>query len=159
MYGSQSTQAWLSYVCLLFSCFSNIYHFVCVWPTALRLGCVTNLDTLFLVMGFISLVDKIQFMLISCRHICIKVPFSPTSRYPMGWGWGWGWGWGSGWGWGGNLWTRQASHKSFFFGCRGKLVLLPSGCTRSSTATDLNFRLLQVPGPSQNRILTLNEPS
>ena len=28
--------------------------------------------TLFLVMGFISLVDEIQFMLISSRHICIR---------------------------------------------------------------------------------------
>ena len=27
---------------------------------------------LFLVMGFISLVDEIQFMLISSRHICIR---------------------------------------------------------------------------------------
>ena len=33
---------------------------------------VTNLDTLFLVMGFISLIDEIQFMLISSRHICIR---------------------------------------------------------------------------------------
>ena len=30
-----------------------------VWPTALKLGCVTNFDMLFLVMGFISLVDAI----------------------------------------------------------------------------------------------------
>ena len=54
MYGSQPTHA-------LFSGFSNVYHFACVWPTALKLGCVTNLDTLFLV---ISLIDEIQFMLI-----------------------------------------------------------------------------------------------
>ena len=47
------------YICLLFSGFSNVYHFACVWPTALKLGCVTNLDTFFLVMGFISLVDEI----------------------------------------------------------------------------------------------------
>ena len=33
-------------------------------PTALKLGCVSNLDTLFLMMEFISLVDEIQFMLI-----------------------------------------------------------------------------------------------
>ena len=52
--------------------FSNVYHSACVWPTALKLGCVTNLDTLFLVMGFISLADEIQFMLISSRHICIR---------------------------------------------------------------------------------------
>ena len=25
-----------------------------VWPTALKLGCITNVDMLFLVMGFIS---------------------------------------------------------------------------------------------------------
>ena len=42
-----------------------------VWPTAMKLGCVTNFDTLFLMMGFISLVDEFQFMLISNRHICI----------------------------------------------------------------------------------------
>ena len=40
-----------------------------VWPTALKLGCVTNFDMLFLVMGFISLIDEIQVMLISSRHI------------------------------------------------------------------------------------------
>ena len=57
--------AWLPYICLLFSCFSNVYHSARVWPTALKLGCLTNLDTLFLVMGFISLIDEIQFMLIS----------------------------------------------------------------------------------------------
>ena len=51
MYGSQSTHA---------------------WPTALKLGCITNFDMLFLVMGFISLVDEIQFILISSRHICIR---------------------------------------------------------------------------------------
>ena len=38
---------------------------------ALKPGCVTNLDMLFLVMGLISLVDEIQFMLISSHHICI----------------------------------------------------------------------------------------
>ena len=62
----------LPYICLLFSGFSNVYHFSCVWPTALKLGCMTNFDTLFLVMGFISLVDEIQFMLISNRQICIR---------------------------------------------------------------------------------------
>ena len=40
--------------------------------TALKLGCITNFDILFLVVGFISLVDEIRFMLISSRHICIK---------------------------------------------------------------------------------------
>ena len=64
MHGSQSTHAWLPYICLLFSGFSNVYHSVCVWPTALKLGCVTNFDVLFL--------DEIQFMLISTCHICVR---------------------------------------------------------------------------------------
>ena len=72
MYGSQSTHAWLPYICLLFSGFSNVYHSACVWPTALKLGRITNFDMLFLVMGFVSLVDEIQFMLINSRHICIR---------------------------------------------------------------------------------------
>ena len=58
--------------CLLFSCFSNEYHSVYVWSTALKLGYVNTFDTLFLVMGFISLVDEIQFRLISNLHICIR---------------------------------------------------------------------------------------
>ena len=56
----------------IFGFFTNVYHFACVGPTALKLGCITNFDMLFLVMGFISLVDEIQFMLISSRHICIR---------------------------------------------------------------------------------------
>ena len=56
----------------LFLGFSNAYYFTCVWPTALKFSCVTNLDMLFLTMGFISLVDEIQFMLISSCHICIR---------------------------------------------------------------------------------------
>ena len=70
MYGSESTRARLPYICLLFSSF--VCHSMCVWPTALKLGCVTNFDMLFLVMGFISLVDEIQFMLIGSRLICIR---------------------------------------------------------------------------------------
>ena len=59
----------VSLSCLLFSGFpmSTI-----VWPTALKLGYITNFDMLVLVKGFISLVDEIQFMLISSRSICIK---------------------------------------------------------------------------------------
>ena len=52
--------------------FSNVYHFACVWPTALKIGCISNFDVLFLVMEFISLSDKTQFMLISSRHICTR---------------------------------------------------------------------------------------
>ena len=62
-------------LCLLFSGFSNVCHSACVWPTALKLGCIANFDMLFLVMGFISLVDEIQFMLTSSRHICIRSMF------------------------------------------------------------------------------------
>ena len=74
MYGSQSTHLpdWLPYICLLFLGFSNVCHFACVWHTALKLGCINNLDTLFLVTGLISFIDEIQFMLISSRHICIR---------------------------------------------------------------------------------------
>ena len=36
---------------------------MCVWPAALKLGYITNFDMLFLVMGFIYLVDEIQFTL------------------------------------------------------------------------------------------------
>ena len=46
----------MPYICLLFSVFSNVYHSACVWPTDLKLGCVTNSD----MMGFISLVDEIN---------------------------------------------------------------------------------------------------
>ena len=59
-----------THLSLILEFFKYLYHFACVWPTALKLGCVTNLDTLFLVM--ISLIDEIQFMLISSRHICIR---------------------------------------------------------------------------------------
>ena len=61
-----------NHICLLFSGFSNVYHSACVWPRTLKLGCITNLDTLFLAVGFISLVSEIQFMLISSRRICIR---------------------------------------------------------------------------------------
>ena len=64
LYDSKAWVDWLPYICLLFSGFSNVYHSVRVSPTALELGCVTNLDMLFLVMEFISLVNEIQFMLI-----------------------------------------------------------------------------------------------
>ena len=59
----------LTTIHLSFSGFSNVCHSVCVWPTALKLGCITNSGMLFLVMGFISLVDEIQF---SSQHICIR---------------------------------------------------------------------------------------
>ena len=59
-------------------------NFACVWSTALKLGCITNLDMLFLVMGFISLVDEIHYMLISSRHICIRsIDFFLNLNYPQ----------------------------------------------------------------------------
>ena len=64
MYGSGSTQA-----CLLFSGFSNVCHFTCIWPRALKLGCVTNVDMLFLTNGFICLFYENKFVLISGGHI------------------------------------------------------------------------------------------
>ena len=72
MYGRQSVHLSLPYIFLLILFFSNVYHSTCVWPAALKLGCITNFDMLFLEMGIISLVDEIQFMLISSRHICIR---------------------------------------------------------------------------------------
>ena len=62
MYSSQSTQALLPYICLLFSNFSNVFHSACVWSTALKPGCITNFEMLFLVMGFISLLDEIMLI-------------------------------------------------------------------------------------------------
>ena len=40
MYGRQ---AWVAF-CLLFSGFSNVCHSAAFWPTALKLGCITNFD-------------------------------------------------------------------------------------------------------------------
>ena len=42
---------------LLFSFFSKVYYFACVWPTALKLGCLnTNFDILFLKEGKFTIV-------------------------------------------------------------------------------------------------------
>ena len=63
--GCQSDMGGLTDIHLyLFSSFSNVCHSACVWPTALKLGCISNFDMLFLVMGFIYLVDESQCMLI-----------------------------------------------------------------------------------------------
>ena len=51
-----------------------------VFGQQLTLGCSTNVDIVFLVMGLISLVDEIQFMLISSRHICIRSIFEEMLR-------------------------------------------------------------------------------
>ena len=59
--------------------FLNVYHSTCVWPTALKLGYIANFDMFFLVMGLISLVDEIQFMLISNRHTCLTLFYKITS--------------------------------------------------------------------------------
>ena len=60
---------WLPYICLLFSGFSNVCHFTCIWPRALKLGCITNVDMLFLTMGFICFFYVNKLMLISGGHI------------------------------------------------------------------------------------------
>lgn len=41
----------------------------CIWATALKLSCVANFDMLFIVIGLIWLVDKINFLLISSNDI------------------------------------------------------------------------------------------
>ena len=69
---------WLPYICLLLSSFSNyVYHFECAWPTAIKIVCITN----FHMMGFSSLVDEIQFKLISSRHICIFTVAGSVANY------------------------------------------------------------------------------
>ena len=59
MYGSQSTQVLETYDsppkphCHTFVSYFRVFHWhvgmsaisVCVWPTALKLGCITNFDT------------------------------------------------------------------------------------------------------------------
>ena len=49
------------------SYFRNVDH-----SAALKLGCVPNFHMVFLVLGFVSLIDEIQFMLNGGRHICIR---------------------------------------------------------------------------------------
>ena len=61
---------------------SDVCHSAWVWPTALKLGCITNFDMLFLMMEFISLVDEIQFMLISSCHFCVRC-YSSNSMNKM----------------------------------------------------------------------------
>ena len=64
----------------LFWGFSNVCHSAAFWPTALKLGCIANFDMLSLVMGLISLVNEIQFMLISGHHISNRSIESPKVR-------------------------------------------------------------------------------
>ena len=49
------------YICLLFSGFPNVYHFTYVWPTALKLSCITDFYMLFLVMGVIPYMVNITY--------------------------------------------------------------------------------------------------
>ena len=56
------TPCGLTASCLIFG-FSNVWHSAGVWPTALKLDCVTNFDMVFLVIGFICLLDEIKFIL------------------------------------------------------------------------------------------------
>ena len=52
-------------------------HPAAFWPTDLKLGCITSFDILFLVVGF-SLVDEVNFMLISSCHFCIEGLYSAS---------------------------------------------------------------------------------
>ena len=45
--------------------FSNVCHFTCIWSRALKLGCITNVNMLFLTNGFIGLFYENKFMLVS----------------------------------------------------------------------------------------------
>ena len=58
MCNSQSSHDLLSYICLLFSSFSNACYSACVWPTVLQCGCISNFDVLFFVIEFNSLVHE-----------------------------------------------------------------------------------------------------
>ena len=54
----------LAYICHLFAAdFSNVCYFAAFWPTELKFDYITNFVLLFLVMGFISLVDEISYNL------------------------------------------------------------------------------------------------
>ena len=76
---------WLSYICLLFGDDSKVcvdwlpYVFTCSFlhvafsPAALnRARCIVNVETFFLMMRFIYLVEEIKWMLISSRHSFIR---------------------------------------------------------------------------------------
>ena len=68
MYESQSIAALLSNVffkCLTFR--------MCLWPSALKRGCIANFDMLFFVMVFISSDEETQFMLISSPYFCVRI--------------------------------------------------------------------------------------
>ena len=52
-----------------FVSYFRVFQMSAFWPAALKFDCISNFDMLSLVMGLISLVNEIQFMLISCRHI------------------------------------------------------------------------------------------
>ena len=70
MYGSQAWVDWLPYICLLFSGFSNVCHFTCIWPRALKLGCITKyVDMLFLTMGLICLLYMANLSKWSWSHL------------------------------------------------------------------------------------------
>ena len=69
MYGRQAWVDPLPYICLLFSGFSNVCHSAVFLANRSETWlALLNFDMLFLVMGLISLVNEIQFMLISSRH-------------------------------------------------------------------------------------------
>ena len=61
-----------NHLSLIFGFFKCLSFRVCLANSSETFGCVTDLDTLFLVMGFIYLDDEIQFLRISSCYICIR---------------------------------------------------------------------------------------
>ena len=76
MYGCRLTAIHLSLI------LGVVNHSACAWTTTLKLGWITNFDMLSRD-GLISLVDEIQFMLISSRHICIRSISSQSSNVTL----------------------------------------------------------------------------
>ena len=57
---------------LIWGIFSNAYHSACVWPIALKIGCVTNVKMLFLVVGA-CLIDESLCKLAAAIFACVCV--------------------------------------------------------------------------------------
>ena len=55
---------------LVWGIFSNAYHSACVWPIALKNGCVTNVKMLFLVVGA-CLIDESLCKLAAAIFACV----------------------------------------------------------------------------------------
>ena len=107
------------------------------WPTALKLGCDTNIDTLFVVMGFISLVDKIQFLL-TAAAIFAQALYIPQVQTPQSH-------------------TVDANPSEFLFLYLKPLEVLYSG-SKTHRALQLLTRSSQNPYIRRPEIITLQRP-